>query len=76
MLTSKGYATKAARDILDLLGDTDEEIQFFCIHDADAYGTRIYQALQEGTQSRPARRVKDHQPGSGTRRSPGDGLGS
>jgi hypothetical protein len=58
LLTSKGYATKAARDVLDLLGETDEDLDFFCIHDADAYGTRIYQALQEGTVARPGRRVR------------------
>jgi hypothetical protein len=57
-LTSKGYATRAARDVIDLLGDTAEEITFFCIHDADGYGTMIYQGLQEATTSRPKRKVK------------------
>jgi hypothetical protein len=58
LLTSKGYATRAARDVIDLLGDTTEEITFFCIHDADGYGTMIYQGLQEATTSRPKRKVK------------------
>ncbi|MGE3361698.1 MAG: hypothetical protein AB7O92_34190 [Acidimicrobiia bacterium] len=57
LLTSKGFASRAARDLLDLLGDTDEELTFFCIHDADASGTLIYQALQEGTRARPRRQV-------------------
>jgi len=58
LLTSKGQATRAAKDLLDLLGETDEELTFFCVHDADAYGTLIYQALQEGTRTRPGRKVK------------------
>lgn len=58
LLTSKGQATRAAKDLLDLLGETDEELTFFCVHDADAYGTLIYQALQEGTRTRPSRKVE------------------
>ena len=58
LLTSKGYATRAARDVIDLLGETDEELLFFAIHDADAYGTCIYQFLQEATRARPGRRVR------------------
>jgi hypothetical protein len=44
--------------VIDLLGDSDEKLLFFAIHDADAYGTCIFQALQEGTAARPARRVQ------------------
>lgn len=58
LLTSKGQATRAAKDLLDLLGETDEELTFFCVHDADAYGTLIYQALQDGTRTRPGRKVE------------------
>ena len=58
LLTAKGYASGAARDVIDLLGDTAEGLQFFCIHDADAYGTMIYQSLQDATKARPARRVR------------------
>ena len=58
LVTSQGFASKAAKDVLDLLGDGQEEIEFFCIHDADGPGTGIYQALQEATRSRPGRRVK------------------
>jgi hypothetical protein len=58
LLTSKGQATKAAKDIIDLLGETEEDILFFVIHDGDAYGTVIVQALQEATRSRPGRRVR------------------
>lgn len=58
LLTSKGQATRAAKDLIDQLGETDEELLFFCVHDADAAGTQIYQSLQEATASRPGRRVK------------------
>ncbi len=58
LLSSKGFASRAVRDVLDLLGDTDEELLFFCIHDADASGGLIYQALQDATTARAARRVK------------------
>lgn len=58
LLTSKGYAGRAARDLLDLLGDTDEDITFLAIHDADGPGTMIYQSLTEATKARPARRVR------------------
>lgn len=58
LLSSKGYASRAVRDVIDLLGDTSEEIKFFCIHDSDGPGTMIYQSLQEGTVARAKRRVK------------------
>lgn len=57
LLTSKGYASRAARDLIDLLGDTGEDIEFYCIHDADGPGTMIYQSLMEATTARPERRV-------------------
>ena len=58
LLTSKGYASRAARDVLDLLGDGDEPLTFYCIHDADGPGTMIYQTLQGATKARPGRRVE------------------
>lgn len=58
LLSSKGYASRAVKDLFDLLGETNEEIQFFCVHDADAAGTMIFQTLQESTSARPGRRVK------------------
>jgi hypothetical protein len=58
LLTSKGYGSRAARDVLDLLGDSDEPLTFYCVHDADGPGTMIYQTLQEATAARPRRRVE------------------
>ncbi|MEO1652567.1 MAG: hypothetical protein AAFU64_03390 [Bacteroidota bacterium] len=57
LLTSKGFASRAARDVIDLLAETEEELFFFCIHDADLSGTLIYQALQGATRARPERKV-------------------
>jgi hypothetical protein len=58
LVTSKGQPTRAARDLLDLLGESGEEILFFAVHDADAAGTLIYQSLQEATRARPGRKVQ------------------
>lgn len=58
LLSSQGQATRAVKDMLDLIGDTEEEITIFCVHDADGYGTIIHQALVEGTLAREGRRVK------------------
>ena len=58
LVTAKGLPTRAARDILDLLGETEQELTFFCIHDADATGTIIYQSLQDETAARGARNVE------------------
>lgn len=57
LLTSKGYASRAARDVIDLLGKSEEPITFYCIHDADADGTMIYQSLLQATRARPGRNV-------------------
>ena len=57
LLTSKGYASRAVKDLFDLLGDTDEEIHFFCIHDADSAGTKIYETLSEATRSHKGTKV-------------------
>ena len=58
LMTSQGFASRAARDVLDLLGDGEEEIEFYCVHDADGPGTTIYEALSEATRARAARKVK------------------
>jgi hypothetical protein len=57
LLTSKGFATRAVRDLVDLLADGEEPVRVFCIHDADAAGTMIYQTLQEETKARARRRI-------------------
>lgn len=46
LLTSKGFATRAAKRVFELLKD-GEPITFFCVHDADGPGTTIFSDLQE-----------------------------
>ena len=57
LMTSQGFASGAARDLLDLIGQDGEPVQLFCVHDADGYGTCIYEALVSETRSRTGRRV-------------------
>jgi hypothetical protein len=57
VLSSKGFSTRAARDLIDKLAEHDEPITVFCVHDADAHGTIIYQTLQEATKARSARKI-------------------
>ncbi|MGE3992927.1 hypothetical protein [Pseudorhodoplanes sp.] len=57
LATSKGFSSRAIRDLIDRLAEHDEPITVFCIHDADAAGTMIYQTLQEETRARGARKV-------------------
>ncbi len=57
ILSSKGYTTRAARDLVDKLAEHDEPVTVFCVHDADAFGTMIFQTFQEETKARGARKV-------------------
>ena len=57
LMSSKGFTTRAARDLVDKLAEHDEPITIFCVHDADAAGTMIYQTFQEETKARGARRI-------------------
>ena len=58
VMSSKGFSTRAARDLIDKLAEHDEPVQVFCVHDADAAGTMIYQTLQEETRARGARKIQ------------------
>jgi hypothetical protein len=58
LMTSKGQPSRAARDLIDLIGETDEPVQVFCLHDCDAAGTIIFQSLQEETRARPRRSLE------------------
>jgi hypothetical protein len=58
VMSSKGFSTRAARDLIDKLAEHDEPITVFCAHDADASGTMIYQTLQEATKARDARKIQ------------------
>jgi hypothetical protein len=58
VMSSKGYSTRAARDLIDKLAEHDEPITVYAVTDADAYGTMIYQTMQEATKARKARKIK------------------
>ena len=58
VMSSKGFSTRAARDLIDKLAEHDEPVTVFCVHDADAYGTMIYQTFQEATKARGARKIE------------------
>jgi Topoisomerase 6 subunit A/Spo11, Toprim domain len=58
LISSKGFSTRAARDLVDKLAEHDEPITVFCVHDADAPGSMIYQTLQEATKARGARKIQ------------------
>jgi hypothetical protein len=57
IMSSKGFSTRAARDLIDKLAEHDEPVEVFCVHDADASGSMIYQTLQEETRARGARTI-------------------
>ena len=58
VMSSKGFSTRAARDLIDKLVEHDEPIKVFCAHDADASGSMIHQTLQEATRARLARKIE------------------
>jgi hypothetical protein len=58
LMSSKGFTTRAARDLVDKLAKHGKPVTIFCVHDADAFGTMIYQTFQEETKARRARKVK------------------
>ena len=58
LMSSKGFTTRAARDLVDALAEHDEPVTIFCVHDADAWGTMIYQTFQEATKARGARKIR------------------
>jgi hypothetical protein len=58
LMSSKGFTTRAARDLVDKLAEHNEPVTIFCVHDADAYGTMIFQTFQEETAARAARKVQ------------------
>ena len=61
VMSSKGFSTRAARDLIDKLVEHDEPVEVFCVHDADASGSMIYQTLQEATKCARRTQDQDHQ---------------
>jgi hypothetical protein len=58
LMSSKGYTTRAVRDLVDKLAEHNEPVTVFLVHDADGLGTMIFQTFQEETKARGARKIK------------------
>src|SRR5262249_30242506 len=58
LLTSKGFSSRAIRDLIDKIGGTAEPVQFFALHHCDGYGTKIRETLRFATLARPDRKVE------------------
>jgi hypothetical protein len=58
LITSKGQSTRAVKDVLGLLAESDEPVLVGLVHDADGYGTLIYDKTQNATIARSGRKVR------------------
>jgi hypothetical protein len=58
VMSSKGFTTRAARDLVDKLAEHDEPVDVFFVHDGDAHGTEIFETFQQATKARGARLIK------------------
>ena len=58
LMSSKGFTTRAARDLIDAIAETTEPVRVFCCHDADAAGTLIQHTVQHATLARGAQKTE------------------
>jgi hypothetical protein len=58
LMSSKGFNTRAARDLIDKIAGTSEPLRVFGAHDADAAGTLIHHTLQHATLARGERAIE------------------
>jgi hypothetical protein len=58
LMSSKGFNSRAARDLIDKIAETTEPVRVFSVHDADAAGTLIQHTLQHATLARGARKIE------------------
>jgi hypothetical protein len=58
IMSSKGFSTRAAKDLVDKIAAHDEPVTVVLAHDADAAGTLIYQTFVEETAARGARKIR------------------
>jgi hypothetical protein len=58
IMSSKGFGTRAAKDLVDKIAEHDEPVTVVLAHDADAAGTLIYQTFIEATAARGARKIR------------------
>jgi DNA topoisomerase VI subunit B len=58
LMSSKGFNSRAARDLIDKIAQTAEPVRVYSVHDADAAGTLIQHTLQHATRARAARKIE------------------
>jgi DNA topoisomerase VI subunit B len=58
LMSSKGFDTRATKDLIDKIAGTDEPVRVCAVHDGDAAGTRIQHTLQHATPARGARAIE------------------
>jgi hypothetical protein len=58
IMSSKGFGTRAAKDLVDKIAAHDEPVTVVLAHDADAAGTLIMQTFVEATAARRARKIR------------------
>jgi hypothetical protein len=58
LMSSKGFNTRASRDLIDAIAETTEPVTTFSVHDADGPGTVIQHTLQHATLARGARKIE------------------
>jgi hypothetical protein len=76
LMSSKGFNTRAARDLVDAIAETTEPVRVFNAHDADAAGTVIQHTLQHATLAPPARSRSSTSALNRGRESPSDSRAS
>jgi hypothetical protein len=65
LMSSKGFTTRAARDLVDKLAAHDEPVTIFCVHDADAFGAMIYETFPGSDQGAWCAQDQDRQSRTG-----------
>src|SRR5262245_13548257 len=58
LMSSKGFTTRAAKDLVDKLAEHDEPVDVFLVHDADDHGTEILETFQQATKAVEAGKLK------------------
>jgi hypothetical protein len=58
LMSAKGFNTRAARDLIDKIGETSEPVKVCSVHDGDWAGTVIQHTLQHATLARGARKIE------------------
>ena len=59
IVAAEGYATDAAKMLMSMAAESDQEMTLLCLHDADPYGKNIHRKLCEATLRSPRIHVVD-----------------